>query len=178
MTYSIGVYFDHKTEVEIRRIWQVLAENQIADYLHLSNNRPHLTLAIFEDLDLEKTSDILCKLADEFQVLDVSFQSVGIFPYSTVFLAPLVSHELLNYQQELHEKLAPFSTLPEIPYFLPGQWVPHCSMAIDFETEKWVEAVQKILEEVRLPINGKITELGLTSFRPVVHLLNCQLSPK
>jgi len=176
MTYSIGVYFDETTEVEIRRIWQILAESQIADYLHFSNNRPHLTLSIFEDLDLEKTSDILCGLADEFPVLDISFQSVGIFPYSTVFLAPLVSHVLLDFQQTLHEKLVPYAKLPEIPYFLPGLWVPHCSMAIDFMPGKWIDAVQKILEEVRLPLSGKIIELGLTSFRPVVHLQKCKLS--
>lgn len=176
MTYSIGVYFDHETEVEIRRIWQILAEFQIADYLHLSNNRPHLTLSIFEDLDLDKTSDILCGLADEFPVLEISFQSVGIFPYSTVFLAPLVSHELLNFQRTLHEKLVPYAKLPEIPYFLPGLWVPHCSMAIDFLPGKWIDAVQKILEEIQLPLNGKISELGLTSYRPVVHLQNCKLS--
>ena len=119
MTYSIGVYFDETTEVEIRRIWQVLAECQIADYLHLSNNRPHLTLSIFEDLDLDKTSDILCKLAGEFPILEISFQSVGIFPYSTVFLAPLVSHELLNFQRELHEKLVPLCKVTGNSLFSP-----------------------------------------------------------
>ena len=49
-------------------------------------------------------------------------------------------------------------------------------MAIDFLPGKWIDAVQKILEEIQLPLNGKISELGLTSYRPVVHLQNCKLS--
>lgn len=176
MTYSIGLFFDQKTEEEIRRIWQVLAESQISDYLHFSNNRPHITLAIFEDLDLVKTSDLLCDLAGHFQVFDISFQSVGIFPNTTVFLAPLVTRELLDFQKKLHEHFLSFSKLPEMPYFLPGKWVPHCSLAIDFESGKQLEAIQKILNDVHLPLNGKAVELGLTSFHPVIHLMKCELS--
>jgi 2'-5' RNA ligase len=178
MTYSIGAYFDHETELKIDKIWEVLANTQIADYLHLSNNRPHITLSIFDNLDLEKTSQLMCELAEEFPVMDISFQSVGIFPSSTVFLAPLISFPLMKLQLKLHKELTKFSKLPESPYFLPDQWVPHCSVAIDFHPEKLISVVQQVLEVIHLPLDGKITELGLTSYRPVVHLMKCELAKK
>jgi len=178
MTYSIGAYFDHETELNIERIWEELANTQVAEYLHLSNNRPHITLSIFDNLDLEKTSQLMCVLAEEFSVIDISFQSVGIFPSSTVFLAPLISMPLLKLQRKLHNELTSFSKLPESPYFLPDQWVPHCSVAIDFQSDNLIRVVQKVVEVVHLPLDGKITELGLTSYRPVVHLMKCGLSEK
>jgi len=103
MTYSIGIYFDSKTETEIRRIWRIMAENGVADYLYLSANRPHFTLTIFENLDLDKTGEVLCKLASQVTPMDISFQSIGIFPNTNaVFLAPLVTEPLLDLQKCLH----------------------------------------------------------------------------
>ena len=176
MTYSIGVYFDPQTETEIRRIWQLMAENGVAEYLHLSANRPHFTLTIFEDLDLDKTGEVLCKLASQLMPLEVSFQSIGIFSNTTaVFLAPLVTQQLLDLQKELHEALIGFASLPEFPYYLPGQWVPHCGLAIEMPPENLLSAAKIAIENLTLPLNGRITELGLTSFRPVVHLMTCKL---
>jgi len=36
-------------------------------------------------------------------------------------------------------------------------------------------AAKRAIENLTLPINGQIVELGLTSFSPVVHLMNCKL---
>lgn len=176
MTYSIGVFFDPQTETEIRRIWRLMAENGIADYLHLSANRPHFTMTIFEDLDLDKTGEVLCKLASRATPLDVSFQSIGIFPNTNaIFLAPLVTEPLLDLQKCLHLELVKFASLPENSFYLPGQWIPHCSIANYMPPENLVPAAKKAIENLTLPINGQIVELGLTSFSPVVHLMNCKL---
>jgi 2'-5' RNA ligase len=176
MTYSIGAYFDQETETEIRRIWKALAVSQAAEYLYVSNDRPHITLSIFDNLDQEKTSQLMCSLAHEFPVMEVSFQSIGIFPSNAVFLAPIVSPTLLDLQRRSHESLISFSKLPDHPYFVPGNWVPHCSLAIEFLPEKIMGVLQAVMQEARLPLNGKITALGLTSFRPVVHLMSCELN--
>jgi hypothetical protein len=176
MTYSIGVYFDPQTETEIRRVWRLMAENGIAEYLHLSANRPHFTLTIFETLDLDKTMEVLCTLAGQLKPLEVSFQSIGIFSNTTaVFLAPLVTQRLLDIQSELHHALIDFASLPESIFYLPGKWVPHCGLAIDMPPENLLPAAKIAIENLTLPLNGRIIELGLTSFRPVVHLMTCKL---
>ena len=176
MTYSIGAFFDTQTETEIRRVWQVMAESGIAEYLFESANRPHITLTIFEDLDLNRTSEVLCKLAGQFTRIPVSFQSISIFPKTNaVFLAPLVTPQLVKFQETVHKALISFASLPDYPFYLPGQWIPHCSIANYMPPENLLPAVQKAVEILTLPITGWITEVGLSSFRPVEHLMNCKL---
>jgi hypothetical protein len=176
MTYSIGAFFDIQTETEIRRVWKIMADSGIAEYLYQSDNRPHITLTIFDDLDLDRTSAMLCNLAGEYTRIPVSFQSISIFPNSNaVFLAPLVTPQLVKFQESVHKALISFANLPDYPYYLPGQWIPHCSIANYMPPENLIPAVQKAIETLSLPITGWITEVGLTSFRPVVHLMNCKL---
>jgi hypothetical protein len=177
MTYSIGAFFDPQTETEIRHVWQVMAESDIADYLYKSANRPHITLTIFEDLDLNRTSAMLCKLAGQFTRIPLSFQSISIFPdTNAVFLAPLVTPQLVRFQESVHRALISYASLPDYPFYLPGQWIPHCSIANYMPPENLLPAVQKAIETISLPITGWITEVGLTSFSPVVHLMNCKLA--
>lgn len=175
MTYSIAVFFDEETENELRRIWQVLAESRLADVLYLSNNQPHITLSMYKNLDLDKTHTALCALASEFPQMDVSFRAVGIFPNTAdVFLMPSVSLTLLDLERKLREDFFDISIQPDVPYYQPGEWIPHCSMAIDVQRHLLLPAAQKVMEEMTFPWAGKIVGLGLTSYPPVVHLQYCE----
>jgi 2'-5' RNA ligase len=72
-----------------------------------------------------RTRPIACTLA-----------SVGAFPAAegVLFLAPAASVELVQLQLEVLERLR--QTGAEIePYWLPRQWVPHCTLAIGFPPE-------------------------------------------
>ncbi len=174
MTYSIAVFFDEETEQELRRVWQVLADAHLSDFLYLSNNRPHITLSIYKNINLEKTSAVLCKLAGEYPVMDVSFRAVGIFPNTAdVFLMPSISLRLLELEQKLRNEFAEITIQPDTPYFLPGEWTPHCSMAIDVQRHLLLAAVQKVIAAIKFPLDGKIIGLGLTSYPPVAHLQYC-----
>lgn len=172
MTFSIGMYFDKATEQEIRRIWQAVAAGGKANYLYHSGDRPHITLAIMETLDLQQASHILREIASEWQVMEVSFQSIGIFPSTTaVFLAPVPTPGLLRLQKDLRIALEGFTQFQDSPYFLPGKWVPHCSIAIEFPAASLPGVVHQVLDEVHLPLNGLITAIGVTSFHPVQQLV-------
>lgn len=176
MTYSIGLYFDPQTETEIRRIWQIMAENAIEEYLYSSANRPHITLTIFEDLDTTKAENLLRDFALRHTPFPISFQAIGLFPSTAaIFLNPVVTGQLLNIQRELHNLLVPFAALPEFPYYLPDQWIPHCGLAIEMPPENLLPAMKTAINNLVLPLNAEVREIGLTSFRPVVHLLGYRL---
>ncbi len=175
LTYSIAVFFDEKTEQELRRIWQLLANARLSDILYLSNNRPHITLSMYKNIDLEITSTALCTLASEYRQMDVSFRAVGIFPNTAdVFLMPSVSLHILDLERKLREEFADISIQPDVPYFQPGEWTPHCSMAINVQRHLLLPAVQKVMEELAFPWEGKIVGLGLTSYPPVAHIQYCE----
>jgi RimJ/RimL family protein N-acetyltransferase len=169
--YAIHLFFDPHTENAIRSIWLELAESGAAPYFYRSANRPHLTLSIYRSLDLPEACLRLTSLAARQAPLPLSFLSYGIFPGANpvIFLGPLVTTRLLEFQASVCRLLDDLGELPESDYYRPGHWIPHCGLAIEFGGSRLYEALQ-IAQHLILPIKGEIREIGLTEMRPVRHL--------
>ena len=177
MPFAIHLFFDPDTEAIIKTAWKKLAETGIAPYMHRSANRPHFSLAIYQSIHLAACEQKLQSLSAAWQPLPVSFQSIGIFPTTpaTVFLSSPVTTALLDLHAEVHQALHPTGIDPS-QYYLPGKWVPHCTLALDLEPGL-LPQVLKIGLQMPLPINGEITEIGAIEFRPVRHLFRFSLAP-
>jgi 2'-5' RNA ligase len=164
LPYSIGVYFDAESEAKIRALWKKLAEKNLADYLHNTESRPHLTLAIYEDLELFKAHEILTAISENHAPIPLSFEYVGVFPTTRgTFLGPVVTESLLELHRQVNGNINPHAKLPEIPYYLPEQWVPHCGVAIEVETKNIPEIIQTTSEMFEFPFNATVIEIGITT---------------
>ncbi len=164
LPYSIGVYFDAESEAKIRALWKVLAEKGVADYLELAGHRPHITLAIYEDLDLEKTNEILTNICEKTSEIPISFQFIGVFPTTRgIFLGPVVTEPLLELHRQINREINAFAILPEIPYYLPEKWVPHCGVAVEVEPQHIPTVVQITDEMIEFPFKAIIKEIGITT---------------
>lgn len=176
MSFAIHLFFDADTETSIHAVWKELSDSGLAPYLYQSANRPHLTLAIYQEMDQNLAKTRLETLAEKIGPLHLSFQSFGIFslPQAAVFLGPTVTNSLLELHTKTHQVFGEFSRQPE-PYYLPGNWIPHCALALEIN----FEAIQPVMEIgmrlLKLPLEGQITEIGLVGFRPMVHLCTYSL---
>jgi len=170
MPFVIHLFFDEETETKIKGVWKTLADSGISPYMHQSANRPHLTLAIYEEIDLEACQQRLQSFSTTQSRLPVVFQNFGIFPTnpSVVFIGPTVSVSLLILHQKIHQILNPFGKNPN-PYYLPSKWIPHCTLALDLEPGAVPPALE-LGQQISLPIWGEISEIGGIEFRPVTHL--------
>jgi 2'-5' RNA ligase len=170
MPFAVHLFFDADTEAVIKSAWRKLADTRIAPYMHQSANRPHFSLAIYEGLDLPDCEQRLKSFAATRNSLPVAFQYLGVFPTTpaTVFLSSTVTIALLELHAQIHEILQPISAHPN-PYYLPGNWVPHCTLALELEPRLIAEALEVGLQ-VPLPWHSEITEIGVIEFRPVKHL--------
>jgi 2'-5' RNA ligase len=174
MPFAIHLFFDPTTETTINQVWKNLAEPGIATYLYQSANRPHITLAIYQKLDLTACEQLLQSIAAESPSLPVNFQYVGVFPKTgAVFAGPTVTKNLLDLHHKIHETVQPISAEPN-PYYLPGQWIPHCGLAIELAPEL-IKPAFEISLKLPLPLAGKITEIGCTEQPPVKHLFGFEL---
>ena len=174
MPFAIHLFFDANTETAINQVWKKLADTGISPYLYESANRPHITLVIYQQLDLTACKPLIQSIAAEQSSLPVSFQYIGIFPITgAVFAGPTVTEGLLDLHHRVHETMQPISTEPDL-YYLPDQWIPHCGLAIELAPELITPAFEISLE-LALPLNGKITEIGCIEFRPVNHLFGFEL---
>ncbi len=91
---------------------------------------PHISLAVIKSLKWDGIATAAESLAAETPPLKLKFSSIGIFPGTNniVFLAPVVSKELLGMHGLLHGILRSRRLRSKSEY-LPGEWVPHCTIS-------------------------------------------------
>jgi len=177
MLYAVGLNFDVATDNLILNIWKQLAETGLADYLHTSGNHPHITLGIFEDIDVVKTKLELESFTKSLAPFPLSFQQIGIFPSPkvAVFWGPVVTKRLLELHSNLYERLSEFGGQPDFDFYKPDHWVPHCALAMEIEDTSKVLEIVEICRSLPNPHNVMIQEIALISIRPIQPIVNYPL---
>jgi hypothetical protein len=58
-----------------------------------------------------------------------------------MFLVPTISVELIEAHQAFHRRLSGVG-VHSMPYYKPGNWVPHCTAAMDLALDKLSPAME------------------------------------
>lgn len=167
MPFAIVLYFFEDQQIPIKKIQQEIAARKISDFAQKFSVGPHITLAIFAELLCDKCERELKTLTRQTQSLNLSMSHIGIFNNddAVVFLAPSVLSKLLDFHLLLHEKLMGVGVNPWENY-LPGNWVPHCTLAMDLKKNRVPEAV-RISQNLSLPLQLSTKSLGVVEFEPM-----------
>ena len=81
-----------------------------------------------------------------------------------IFLSPVSSQTLLNIHSDFHREFNEYLS-DGWQYYLPGNWVPHCTLAIN-ATADMVKRAVDILHGVTLPIEVTVKKIGVLKFAP------------
>lgn len=170
MSYAVMLYFNPKTETIINELMVKLSNQMGVSELLPAGFRPHLTLTGFEDPPPEGFTDGLRLFASKNKRIPIRLSAVGAFQtdQGVVYLAPVVTSDLLVLHQRFYQMMNTFS-IESNPYFAPGHWIPHCSVAYGLNSEKAGQAIAKILA-MELSIQGDLVSIGLTEFVPIKEL--------
>ena len=170
MGFAVELYFDRTTEAAVRMLRQEVYASGIAPFVDALGDRPHVSLAAFHDLDVAATVPILQVFASEVPAFSVSLSAVGFFPTEegVVFLTPTPTRALLGAHARLHQHLQ-HAGMWALPYYLPDNWVPHCTVEMHVEPDLLPTVVEAYCKAWKL-IDGEFTEVGLIEFRPVTPL--------
>jgi len=130
--------------------------------------RPHLTLAVYGDLDAGAVSSRLAAFARAEPRMPLAIPALGAFPAigaGAVYLAPTPTVALLDLQARLH------AALPDLAeachrHCRPGQWVPHVTLAMDLPAGDLAPALAAAAQDWS-PLQARATGLGFLSFHPV-----------
>lgn len=89
---------------------------------------PHITLAKYDDADVEELQAVVAELAGG-PALTISFDRLGSFDpgFLILWASPKPHEALLGLHNRLHTIIDPVQCKP--PY-RPGSWTPHCSIAL------------------------------------------------
>ena len=163
MTYSIELHFDEKSNLIIRNFWKTLRERGITTFMDGYGGLPHIALVVFNDINiLERRIE---KSIENESMFSLKMSSLGVFPSndSVLFLSPAASVSLMNYHLKLHEELKDIKE--KWDYYLPGLWVPHCTLGMDIPKSKIHDALDTIIEDYE-PFEVKVETVQLVELYP------------
>ena len=169
MPYAVELALDPSSAAVVRRIWDELDRAGIT-WMARSGAHPHMTVGIWETLDVDETARELTRLAGETPPVRLALASVGLFPGVAVFLAPVVTAELLDLHERVHPKLDRLGA-GAWDHYRPGAWVPHCTLATDLAPDQFGTALA-IAGRAPLPLECRLVEVGIVEFRPVKQLVS------
>lgn len=166
MPYTVEMRFDAKSASQIREIWDLLAQKNICNYMVDSNMTPHITLTVFNEIDNKLVTNKLQNFRQEIKPVEISFSHVGSFlsEQGIVFLAPTVTRELLELHQKFHNYFADVKE-KQVEYYLPDNWVPHCTVAINVSDCKVAQAIEEIVSNYQ-PLNATIESISFVKYQP------------
>lgn len=175
MPFAIELFLDDSSSEAIRQVWHELARTSVSPSMRDSEAHPHVTLVVADRVDVAGTERFLKEFAANEPALPLTFSSLGIFPTdpAVVFLGPVITPPLLDLHARLYQGVQSLVESPW-PYYRPGRWVPHATLAMDLP----VDAIPLVVEASRrlsLPLDGGLIEVGLVKFRPTNQLSSFRL---
>jgi 2'-5' RNA ligase len=165
MPFAIEFYLDEVSSTRVRSIWDDMVHQGLGQPMA---GHPHITVAVWEDLDLPLTRDWLAGYASTLAPFPVGFASVGFFANNpaVAFLAPIVTRDLLDLQQRFSDEFMGGLGSSWL-YYQPGRWVPHCTIAMGLDDAAFPRAME-VAKHIELPFDGMLTSIGILEFPAIV----------
>jgi len=160
-SYALVGYLDNETELCFKNLWKDLSEMNITQYgVDTKGKRPHITIADYDEFDKNRFVDLLNKFYEDKTKVDIILNILGSFINTeTLFLAPTLSDELLDFHRRHHEYFKSFNK-DEKSFYLPGKWSPHCTIASRLSDENMIQAFRYCKNNFK-KIHGKLNEIAL-----------------
>ena len=95
-------------------------------------------------------------------------------PKNVLFLAAVVSPALLALHRDWHDRAAAFSSVCR-PHYLPGRWVPHCTLTMLLPTPDLLRGLAD-LASGWASLSGSLCSVALIRALPVATLLQRDLA--
>jgi hypothetical protein len=177
MAFAVALFFDAATEATVRLVARSLVPAGIPADPFVGELRPHLSLGVCEQLDAAGFEADFMAFAAATPATDFTFASAAVFPTGdagVLFLAPIVTQALLLSHDRFHRMFARHAISP-VDYYLPGNWVPHCSLALNLPRDRLASVVDASVRAASLPIRGRYESIGLIQFLPATDVYTAPL---
>ena len=177
MPFAVALYLDHAADAAVRALSRRLDPTRFPGFTSGSEVHAHISLVVCDGLDVEQFRPALAQFAAETPRLPCTLASLGVFSTDegVIFLAPTASRALIDVQEQVVERLSQFGAQVG-PYWIPGNWVPHCTLAIGIPRELIPTAVGVCHAAFR-PIAGQLTQVSLFEIDPVRPCYEFDLRP-
>jgi 2'-5' RNA ligase len=165
LAHAVEAFFDREADDAVRGLWARLEQAGVPSPVSRSHrrHRPHLTLAVAGTIP-QRTRDTLRADLALLSMPSLWLYTLGTFPteQNGLFLGAVVDTELLAVHSAAHDVLAGRVKQPWAHY-LPGAWVPHCTLALDVTTEQLATGFATLHPVT--PVRATVAGVGITDTR-------------
>jgi 2'-5' RNA ligase superfamily len=154
MVAALELYLDPVAEGRLRRLWDALEEGGVPSLRDLTHgrHRPHLSLVAARELDGPTVAAALAGVPVA-PPLRLRLDHIGLFRGRVLWLGPVPTRELLDHHAAVHARLSAHA-VPMFPEYLPGAWVPHCTLSLRVPHAAIPTALRLVLDT--LPIEATL----------------------
>lgn len=129
MALAVCLLFDKRGDLLVRELWARLERDGVRtlqSHTH-GHHHPHLSYAVLLAWELDAVRAALDTLPRNGG-FELSFHGSVVFPRGRVALAPAIPADVATRQQAVADALTASGAVLH-RHYLPGQWVPHVSVA-------------------------------------------------
>ena len=166
--YAILLNFDEQTRSSLQNMMDVAAD--ACGNRHMCEPAaipPHITVCYFTADSPDAALWLIEEKVKMFDTGSIIWPSLGVFPTSTLFAAPIPNEYLADLCAEFNTLLDDIVQLNG--FYLPNSWMPHTTLAIELNREQYYQAFAAV-SSVFTPLAGVATELSLVICEPFKEL--------
>jgi 2'-5' RNA ligase len=154
MGQAVVAFFDDESDAAVRALWRRLRDAGVPTDGKIP---PHLSYASATSIPAKARTALREELG-RLWMPSLPLENLSSFATSenVLMLAAVVDSELLAVHSAIHDVLARKVKNPSA-YYLPGHWVPHCTLALGLTDEQMVAGFAA-LYPVR-PIRAKVARV-------------------
>ena len=158
MSRGIVLWPDAEMARSIRAIWQSLEALGIGTQATFTHrlHQPHVSLVVAEGLPVEAALEAVGPLPST--PIPLRVEAAGVFPGGHLYLACVMSDELVEEQRRVLDVVLPLADAPW-PYFGRGRWTPHLTSARSLTPAQLAVALPVVLDA--LPLAGQLDRGGV-----------------
>jgi 2'-5' RNA ligase len=173
MAFAVSLLFDPETAAAISARWDLLAATGISRSMLDLGYKPHVTLAVYDELIVDRMIAALDGVFGHVDQLAVTLTGVTTFGTGSgvCYAALAPSPELMR----LHAAILGAIGEACRPHYQTGSWTPHCTLATGISDADMTRA-NAILDRDWRPLGGHFETAELVEFTPVVRIKNWVLA--
>ena len=166
MPYAVEFLLNREKTERVLEIWKEMAAREYGIEMV---GMPHITLGVWDDLDLDLAKDWLRTFTANLAPIPVRFASTGFFANdrAVVFLAALATPSLLELQTRFCREFAGSQCEPWTNY-RQDWWVPHITLAMNVENDVFPEAML-VAKQIGLPCEGVLEAITIVEIPSVLN---------
>lgn len=163
--YLISIYFDEKTNKNLQRLINRVAEKTGNTFMLDNQVPPHITIAAMETRDEKKAIVAVEACVQKLKKGTINWVSVGAFFPQVLYVQPVLNEYLHGLSVQLNETLKILPQTKISPYYQPFGWIAHATIAKQLTKEQMQEAFA-ILQNQFVSFEGTVVSIGIAKPNP------------